>query len=70
MSDEIKNMIEALGSRSIPLLAVFPAGEPTRPIVLPDIVTKGQVVEALRQAGPSKKADANSIAMRTGPQEQ
>jgi thiol:disulfide interchange protein len=65
MSDEIKNMIEALGSRSIPLLAVFPAGDPTRPIVLPDMLTKGQVVEALRQAGPSKKADSSSVAMRS-----
>ena len=62
-SDEIKQMLEALGSRSIPLLAVFPAGQPTRPIVLRDIVTKSQVVEALQQAGPSKKNDGNSIAM-------
>jgi thiol:disulfide interchange protein len=65
MSEEIKQMIEALGSRSIPLLAVFPAGDPTRPIVLPDIVTKGQVVEALRQAGPSKRVDTSSVAMRS-----
>jgi thiol:disulfide interchange protein len=64
MSDEIKSMLEALGSRSIPVLAVFPAGEPTRPIVLRDLVTKGQVVEALRQAGPSKASDVESVAMR------
>jgi cytochrome c biogenesis protein CcdA/DsbC/DsbD-like thiol-disulfide interchange protein len=64
MSEEIKQMLEALGSRSIPVLAVFPAGEPTRPIVLRDLLTRGQVIEALRQAGPSKAADANSLAMR------
>ncbi|MEX2138124.1 MAG: cytochrome c biogenesis protein CcdA [Pirellulales bacterium] len=64
MSEEIKSMLEALGSRSIPVLAVFPAGEPTRPIVLRDLVTKGQVVEALRQAGPSKASDTEAVAMR------
>jgi thiol:disulfide interchange protein len=66
MSEEIKSMLEALGSRSIPVLAVFPAGEPTRPIVLRDLVTKGQVVEALRQAGPSTVSDVESVAMRSG----
>jgi thiol:disulfide interchange protein len=66
MSEEIKNMLEALGSRSIPVLAVFPAGEPTRPIVLRDLLTKGQVLEALRQAGPSKASDIESVAMRSG----
>ena len=64
MSEEIKQMLEALGSRSIPVLAVFPAGEPTKPIVLRDLLTRGQVIEALRQAGPSNGADSNSLAMR------
>jgi thiol:disulfide interchange protein len=64
MSDEIKQMLEALGSRSIPVLAVFPAGDPTKPIVLRDLLTRGQVIEALRQAGPSKAADTSSLAMR------
>jgi thiol:disulfide interchange protein len=66
MSEEIKGMLEALGSRSIPVLAVFPASEPTRPIVLRDLVTKGQVVEAIRQAGPSKTGDVGAVAMRDG----
>jgi thiol:disulfide interchange protein len=64
MSDEIKGMLEALGSRSIPVLAVFPAGDPTRPIVLRDLISKGQVIEAIRQAGPSKAGDLGSVAMR------
>ncbi len=64
MSEEIKGMIEALDSRSIPVLAVFPAGDPTRPIVLRDLVTKGQVVEALEQAGPSKAGGMGTVAMR------
>jgi thiol:disulfide interchange protein len=64
MSEEIKEMLEALGSRSIPVLAVFPAGDPTKPIVLRDLLTRGQVIDALRQAGPSKAADTNALAMR------
>jgi thiol:disulfide interchange protein/DsbC/DsbD-like thiol-disulfide interchange protein len=64
MSEEIKQMLEALGSRSIPVLAVFPAGEPTRPIVLRDLLTRGQVIEALQQAGPSKGGDSSALAMR------
>jgi thiol:disulfide interchange protein DsbD len=66
MSDEIKQMLEALGSRSIPFLAVFPAGERSRPIVLRDLVTRGQVVDALKQAGPSKNVQTSAVAMRGG----
>jgi suppressor for copper-sensitivity B len=56
-SDEIREFIERLGSRSIPLLAIYPGskpGEPLRdPIVLRDLLTEGQVIAALEQAGPS-----------------
>ncbi len=34
---------------SVPLCAVFPAGRPDEPIVMLEIVTKRQVIEALRQ---------------------
>ena len=66
MSEEIKQMLEALGSRSIPFLAVFPAGERSKPIVLRDLVTKQQVIDAIEQAGPSKRTDNNQVAMRIG----
>jgi suppressor for copper-sensitivity B len=56
-SPEIKQMLESLGSKSIPLLAIFPAGEPGRPrpepIILRDLLTESQVLEALERAGPS-----------------
>ena len=56
-SDEIREFLEMLGSRSIPLLAIYPGskpGEPLRdPIVLRDLLTEGQVIAALEQAGPS-----------------
>ena len=57
-SPEIKSMLETLQSRSIPVLAVFPAGgpdEPIRaPIILRDLITESQVLKALEQAGPSR----------------
>ena len=56
-SAEIKQMLESLGSKSIPVLAVFPATSPGRtppePIVLRDLITESQVLKALEDAGPS-----------------
>jgi thiol:disulfide interchange protein DsbD len=43
--------LHELGSRSIPLLAVFPAGKNARrPVVLRDIFTAGSVEEAMQDA--------------------
>lgn len=53
-SPEIKDALESLGSNSIPILAIFPADHPNEPLVLRDVITKGQVIDALRQAGPSR----------------
>jgi suppressor for copper-sensitivity B len=54
---EIKQMLESLESRSIPVLAIFPGGEKGKPrpepIVLRDLLTERQVLDALEQAGPS-----------------
>jgi len=58
-SETIKKAINDLGYNSIPLLAIWPA-RPTdkEVIVLADLLTEGQVLDALRQAGPSKKSAA------------
>lgn len=58
-SDEIKQALAELGSNSIPLLVIYPAGEPGNPIVLRDLLTEGKVLEALQQAGPSKATDVS-----------
>ena len=45
-----KELLEALGSSSIPVLALFPKGESAhRPLVLRDIVTPSQLKDALKQ---------------------
>jgi thiol:disulfide interchange protein len=56
-SQEIKDMLATLQSKSIPVLAVFPApppgGPPPAPIVLRDLITESQVLTAIKEAGPS-----------------
>jgi thiol:disulfide interchange protein len=56
-SDEIRRVLESLGSRSIPLLAIYPAAKPgaslPEPIILRDLLTESQVLDAIERAGPS-----------------
>lgn len=51
----IEEALAQLESRSIPLLAIYPAGRPDEVIVLRDTVTKKQVLQALAAAGASEK---------------
>jgi len=55
-SETIKSKLADLGSKSIPLLAIYPADRPHEPIILRDLITQRQVLEALEQAGPSKSS--------------
>jgi suppressor for copper-sensitivity B len=56
-SEEIREALEKLGSRSIPVLAIYPSGKPGEPlpdpIVLRDLLSESQVLAALDEAGPS-----------------
>lgn len=48
---EKQQFLEALGSNSIPVVAIFPKGEKAHsPVVLRDIFTSGQMEDALREA--------------------
>jgi thiol:disulfide interchange protein len=53
-SPDIKRMLAILESKSIPLLAIYPAEHPDEVIVLRDLVSKNQVIDALQTAGPSR----------------
>jgi thiol:disulfide interchange protein len=56
-NETIKSKLAELNSISIPLLAIYPAGKPEEDvIILRDLVTQQQVLEALKKAGPSKDA--------------
>ncbi len=62
-SPEIKEALAGLDSNSIPVLAIYPAGDPEHPIVLRDVITQNAVLDAIKQAGPSKGGQALSVAM-------
>ncbi len=62
-SEEIKRALEGLGSNSIPVLAIFPAGKPTEPIIIRDLISsRAAVIDALKQAGPSRASAGTSTA--------
>jgi suppressor for copper-sensitivity B len=54
-SDEILSKIKELNSLSIPLLAIYPADPTAEPLILRDAITESQLLEALKNAGPSQK---------------
>ena len=63
--NEVTAMLERLGSKNIPILAIFPAGQPDAPIVLRGAYTQQQVIDALKQAGPSSAGSANkTVSLR------
>ena len=63
-NEEIRAKLQELQSNSIPVLAIFPGGDPDNPIVLRDLVTQGEVLTALRQAGPSLTDGSSRLAQR------
>jgi thiol:disulfide interchange protein len=61
-SDEIREALNALHHNEIPVLAIFPAGHPEEAFVLAGVISQGELLEALRRAGPSVKAEPGSAA--------
>ncbi|MCY2986266.1 MAG: thioredoxin family protein [Planctomycetota bacterium] len=54
---EIGKMLEALGSKQVPVIAIFPAGRPNQPIVLlAGDITQKTLLGKLQEAGPSQTA--------------
>ncbi|WP_143543908.1 protein-disulfide reductase DsbD family protein [Rhodopirellula sp. MGV] len=51
--DLVRKLETELGSKSIPMLAIYPGKSPEKPIILRDLVTQGMVLSALESAGPS-----------------
>jgi len=54
----VSTMMELLGVRQVPVLAIFPAGRPNEPIVFLDGYTQRMVLDALKEAGPSESASS------------
>ena len=53
-SPEVTEMLERLGSKQVPVIAIFPAGSANEPIILRGAYTQEMLLNALEQAGPSK----------------
>ncbi|MEN6451200.1 MAG: thioredoxin family protein [Thermoguttaceae bacterium] len=59
-SPTIKQTLNDLGCNSIPVLAIWPTAQTgQKPIVLQDLLKERDVLEALKQAGPSKNLQGN-----------
>jgi thiol:disulfide interchange protein len=58
---EITKKLESLGSKQVPVVAIFPAGRPQDHTVLRGFYTKATLLEKLKQAGPSQ-----DVAQRSG----
>ena len=58
MAEELKSY----GRAGVPLDVILPAGKPDEPIVLPELLTKGIVLEKLEEAGPSKTEVSAGLA--------
>lgn len=61
-NEEIKNKLVELNSNSIPVLAIYPGAQPSSPIVLRDLISQGDVLEALRKAGSTTAIHAAPAA--------
>jgi thiol:disulfide interchange protein len=64
---EIKKMLTALGSESLPVLAIFPAGRPNHPIVFREPYTRSMLIKALEEAGPSLDVFSMPVANPSTP---
>lgn len=60
-SAEVTEMLTMLGSKQVPVLAVFPAGNANHPIVLRGGYTQETLLEALERAVPSKPTNVAGL---------
>jgi len=47
---DITKLLQKFGRSGVPLYVIFPARKPTQPIVLPEVITPGMLLEALDKA--------------------
>jgi thiol:disulfide interchange protein DsbD len=53
----ITKVLQAFGREGVPLYVVYPVGQGTEPMVLPQFLTPGIVLDALRKATGEKQAE-------------
>jgi thiol:disulfide interchange protein len=64
---EVNKLLDVLGSRQVPQLAIFSSRDPNHPVVFREMYTQQQLLEAIEKAGPSQtvpKASRPAISAR------
>jgi thiol:disulfide interchange protein DsbD len=56
---EISKIMQKFGRSGVPLYVIFPGGNPTHPIILPEVVTPEIVMDKLDQAGSRQAQNPN-----------
>lgn len=56
---DITRLLTRFGRSGVPLYVIFPSGRPTSPIVLPEVITSGIVLEAIDRATAGSAALVN-----------
>ena len=64
---ELKAKLGELNSTSIPLLAIYSGRDQEHPILLRDLITESQLLEALKTAGPSRSEESLPTATESLP---
>ena len=55
--EQVANLLEAVsGSKQIPVVAIFPAGDPYRPKMLSGLYSRAELIQKLKEAGPSRQS--------------
>ncbi len=65
-SKAIRKKVQELQSNSIPLLAIYPPEPNAQPIILRDVITQSQLLEAIQKACTIDSSDANSRTAFSG----
>ena len=55
---EIAKLLRAFGRSGVPLYVIFPGGRPDHPLVLPEVITTGIVLEKLEEAEALRRESA------------
>lgn len=62
---DVDSLLIELGNRgrTLPYVAIYPA-DGSRPIILDGPISQGSILDALKQAGPSKKSDPETTVKK------
>ena len=61
-NEEIGELLGLLGSKQLPVVAIFPASRPNEPIVFRGWYSKEELVEKLKEAGPSQQVATADVS--------